>query len=81
MAKSDRRHTLLIYARLFSRWRVPALLITLVLLFNAYGRLGRAILTLANVPFALVGGVFGLAIAVFSRYRAAETDDQVRGVV
>src|SRR5207302_11465544 len=40
-----------------------ALLITLVLLFNAYGRLGRAILTLANVPFALVGGVFGLAIA------------------
>jgi cobalt-zinc-cadmium resistance protein CzcA len=40
-----------------------ALLITLLLLFNAYGKLGRAILTLVNVPFALVGGVFGLWIA------------------
>src|SRR5207245_214904 len=40
-----------------------ALLITLLLLFNAYGKLGRAVLTLLNVPFALVGGVFGLWLA------------------
>jgi cobalt-zinc-cadmium resistance protein CzcA len=40
-----------------------ALLITLLLLFNAYGKLGRAVLTLLNVPFALVGGVFGLWVA------------------
>ena len=38
-----------------------ALLITLALLFNAFRGLGLALLTLANVPFALVGGVAGLA--------------------
>jgi cobalt-zinc-cadmium resistance protein CzcA len=37
-----------------------ALLITLGLLFNAFRSLGLALLTLANVPFALVGGVLGL---------------------
>ncbi len=37
-----------------------ALLITLGLLFNAFRGLGLALLTLANVPFALVGGVIGL---------------------
>lgn len=38
-----------------------ALLITLVLLFNAFGAFGPAVLVLLNVPFALVGGVLGLA--------------------
>src|SRR5213075_1586012 len=38
-----------------------ALVITLGLLFNAFRSLGLALLTLANVPFALVGGVLGLA--------------------
>jgi cobalt-zinc-cadmium resistance protein CzcA len=38
-----------------------ALLITLALLFNAFKNLRLALLTLANVPFALVGGVAGLA--------------------
>jgi cobalt-zinc-cadmium resistance protein CzcA len=37
-----------------------ALLLTLVLLFKAFDSLGRAIVTLLNVPFALMGGVFGL---------------------
>lgn len=40
---------------------VPAaLLITLVLLFYAFGRLRLALLVLFNVPFALVGGAIGL---------------------
>ena len=49
-----------------ARWRacalvVPvALLITLVLLFNAFGSFSPAVLVLLNVPFALVGGVVGL---------------------
>jgi cobalt-zinc-cadmium resistance protein CzcA len=38
-----------------------ALLATLVLLFNAFGSFGPAVLVLLNVPFALVGGVAGLA--------------------
>lgn len=38
-----------------------ALIITLGLLFNAFRSLRLALLTLANVPFALVGGVAGLA--------------------
>jgi cobalt-zinc-cadmium resistance protein CzcA len=37
-----------------------ALLITLVLLFNAFGAFSPAVLVLLNVPFALVGGVAGL---------------------
>jgi len=37
-----------------------ALLITLVLLFNAFGSFGPAVLVLLNVPFALVGGIAGL---------------------
>lgn len=37
-----------------------ALLLTLLLLFNAFGSLGRAVVTLVNVPFALTGGVLGL---------------------
>jgi heavy metal efflux system protein len=40
-----------------------ALVLTLGLLFNAFRGLGLALLTLANVPFALVGGVAGLAVA------------------
>jgi len=40
-----------------------ALLITLVLLFNAFGSFPPAVLVLLNVPFALVGGVAGLAYA------------------
>jgi cobalt-zinc-cadmium resistance protein CzcA len=37
-----------------------AVLITLLLLFYAYGSFGRALVTLGNVPFALIGGVAGL---------------------
>ena len=37
-----------------------ALLITLVLLFKAFNSLSLAVMTLLNVPFALLGGVFGL---------------------
>lgn len=37
-----------------------ALLITLLLLFKAFDSFGRAVVTLLNVPFALMGGVFGL---------------------
>jgi cobalt-zinc-cadmium resistance protein CzcA len=40
-----------------------ALLITLVLLFNAFGSLPPAVIVLVNVPFALVGGVAALAWA------------------
>jgi cobalt-zinc-cadmium resistance protein CzcA len=39
-----------------------ALVITLGLLFNAFRNLRLALLTLGNVPFALVGGVGGLAL-------------------
>jgi cobalt-zinc-cadmium resistance protein CzcA len=42
-----------------------ALLITLVLLFKAFDSLSLAVLTLFNVPFALLGGVFGLWAAGF----------------
>jgi cobalt-zinc-cadmium resistance protein CzcA len=42
-----------------------ALLITLVLLFKAFDSLSLALLTLLNVPFALLGGVFGLWAAGF----------------
>jgi cobalt-zinc-cadmium resistance protein CzcA len=37
-----------------------ALIVTLVLLFNAFGSLPLALLVLLNVPFALVGGGVGL---------------------
>jgi cobalt-zinc-cadmium resistance protein CzcA len=37
-----------------------AILATLGLLFNAFGSLGRALLVLVHVPFALVGGALGL---------------------
>ncbi len=37
-----------------------ALIVTLVLLFNAFGSLSLATLVLLNVPFALIGGAFGL---------------------
>lgn len=37
-----------------------ALLLTLLLLFKAFDSFGRALVTLINVPFALMGGVFGL---------------------
>lgn len=37
-----------------------ALLITLVLLFNAFGSMSLALLVLFTIPFALVGGAFGL---------------------
>ena len=40
-----------------------ALLITLMLLFNAFGSFPPAVLVLLNVPFALVGGVAALAWA------------------
>ncbi len=37
-----------------------ALLITLVLLFNAFGQFAPAVLVLLNTPFALIGGVVAL---------------------
>jgi cobalt-zinc-cadmium resistance protein CzcA len=40
-----------------------AILITLVLLFNAFRRMAPAVLTLLNVPFAVIGGLAGLALA------------------
>ncbi|PTL76435.1 efflux RND transporter permease subunit [Vitiosangium sp. GDMCC 1.1324] len=40
-----------------------ALILTLILLFKAFDSFGRAVITLLNVPFALMGGVFGLYIA------------------
>ncbi len=39
-----------------------ALLLTLLLLFKAFDSFGRAIVTLLNVPFALMGGVLGLML-------------------
>jgi len=42
-----------------------ALLITLGLLFKAFDSLPLAVLTLLNVPFALMGGVFGLWLTGF----------------
>ncbi len=52
--------------RAMARLRVVipvALVVTLILLFNAFDSFGLAVLTLCNVPFALVGGVFGLYVA------------------
>jgi cobalt-zinc-cadmium resistance protein CzcA len=40
-----------------------ALLITFLLLFSAFGTLWDAVMILVNVPFALLGGVLGLAVA------------------
>jgi cobalt-zinc-cadmium resistance protein CzcA len=40
-----------------------ALLITFLLLFSAFGSLWDATLILLNVPFALIGGLFALAVA------------------
>jgi cobalt-zinc-cadmium resistance protein CzcA len=40
-----------------------ALVITLVLLFKAFDSFSLAVLTLLNVPFALMGGVIGLFLA------------------
>ncbi|MFT3764397.1 MAG: CusA/CzcA family heavy metal efflux RND transporter [Minicystis sp.] len=40
-----------------------ALLITFLLLFSAFGSVFDATVILLNVPFALIGGVFGLALA------------------
>lgn len=39
-----------------------AILITLILLFKAFGKMAPAVLTLLNVPFALIGGLAGLAL-------------------
>ena len=40
-----------------------ALMLTLILLFKAFDSFSLAVLTLLNVPFALLGGVFGLFLA------------------
>lgn len=40
-----------------------ALVLTLLLLFKAFNSFGHAVVTLLNVPFALMGGVFGLFLA------------------
>jgi len=54
--------------RAMARLRVVvpvALAITLLLLFKAFDSFSLAVLTLLNVPFALLGGVFGLWAAGF----------------
>ena len=40
-----------------------ALLLTFVLLFSEFGTVADCLMVLLNVPFALVGGVLGLAVA------------------
>jgi cobalt-zinc-cadmium resistance protein CzcA len=40
-----------------------ALLITFLLLFSSFGTMWDAVLIMVNVPFALIGGVLGLALA------------------
>ena len=40
-----------------------ALLLIFFLLFSTFGSLRQALLVLANIPFALIGGVFGLFLA------------------
>lgn len=40
-----------------------ALLLTLILLFSAFGSWADALVILLNAPFALIGGVLGLAVA------------------
>ena len=40
-----------------------ALLLTFLLLFSAFGSVSDATIILLNVPFALIGGVLGLAVA------------------
>src|SRR2546425_11886728 len=40
-----------------------SLLITFLLLFSAFGSVWECLLVLTNVPFALIGGVLGLAAA------------------
>ena len=40
-----------------------ALLITFLLLFSAFSSMFDALVILLNVPFALIGGVYGLAVA------------------
>ena len=40
-----------------------ALVITLILLFKAFDSFSLAVLTLLNVPFALLGGIVGLFVA------------------
>ena len=67
MAKSnsDRRHSLLIYARLFARWRTPALLLAIVFLALAGwapGPLADEVLRLA----LLAGGVDSLLLYGYS---------------
>jgi cobalt-zinc-cadmium resistance protein CzcA len=40
-----------------------ALLLTFLLLFSTFGSVGDAVLILLHVPFALIGGILGLAVA------------------
>jgi hypothetical protein len=59
MAKTGRRHPLLIYSRLYAQWRLPALLITLIglglawfapgALADARARLGLVVVALASL--------------------------------
>jgi len=64
-SKSERRHPLLIYARLFARWRAPALLLAIVfaaLAIWAPGPLAEDVVRLA----LLAGGAASLVLYVYS---------------
>ena len=44
-------------------WVVPlSILIIFLFLFNAFGSLKSALLIIANIPFAMIGGIFALLI-------------------
>jgi len=65
MAKSERRHTLLIYARQFRQWRTPALLITLV--FAALAWLAPGPFSVEIVRAALAtGAAVGLLLFLYT---------------
>ena len=65
MAKSERHHTLLIYARLFGQWRMPALLIAIVFLVLAWLAPGALADERVRVAMA-VGAVTGLLLFGYS---------------
>src|ERR1700687_5957548 len=65
MAKSDRRHPLLLYARLFSQWRLPALLVTLVFAALAWLAPGPLADEIARMALA-VGAAAGLLLFIYS---------------
>jgi cobalt-zinc-cadmium resistance protein CzcA len=55
-----------------------ALVITFLLLFSAFGGLGDATIILLHVPFALIGGVLGLAVAGMTPRRSGSSPSSDR---